>query len=217
MINNLREESIETRTHGRMLVRDGDPRLVLVGFHGYAENADKAMADLLRLPGVENWTLVAIQGLHRFYNNRTREVIASWMTSQNRELLLADNIEYVRRAVTLLGQPEVLVFSGFSQGTAMAYRAAAAVPCSALLILGGDLPDDVQSPLPFTLIGRGTGDEWFTAEKLDRDLVRLRSLAKEVRTLVYEGGHEWSEAYRAEVGKVLRELASGEVSPYGTP
>jgi len=206
MMNDLREESIETRTHGRMLVRDGNPRLVLVGFHGYAENADRAMADLLRLPGVENWTLVAIQGLHRFYNNRTREVIASWMTSQNREQLLADNIEYVRRAVTVLGNPEVLVFSGFSQGTAMAYRAAAHVPATALLILGGDLPDDVQTPLPLTLIGRGTGDEWFTAEKLDRDVARLRSLAKEVRTLVYEGGHEWSDAYRQAASELLQEV-----------
>ncbi|MBV9495745.1 MAG: hypothetical protein JOZ54_15975 [Acidobacteria bacterium] len=205
-MNDLREESIETRTHGRMLVRDGNPRLVLVGFHGYAENADRAMADLLRLPGVENWTLVAIQGLHRFYNNRTREVIASWMTSQNREQLLADNIEYVRRAVTVLGNPEVLVFSGFSQGTAMAYRAAAHVPATALLILGGDLPDDVQTPLPLTLIGRGTGDEWFTAEKLDRDVARLRSLAKEVRTLVYEGGHEWSDAYRQAASELLQEV-----------
>ncbi|HEV7922042.1 MAG TPA: hypothetical protein VGR02_14740 [Thermoanaerobaculia bacterium] len=205
----LREESVETPTHGRILIRDGDPRRLLVGFHGYAENAERHMTELLRLPGVEGWTVAAIQGLHRFYT-KSGEVVASWMTSQNRELLLADNIAYVRRAVASLGIPETLVFAGFSQGTTMAYRAAAAIPAQALLVLGGDLPDDVRAQsgvqLPLTLVGRGKGDEWFTAEKLERDVAALQGMAKELRTLEFEGGHVWSEEFRVAAGEILKRL-----------
>jgi dienelactone hydrolase len=211
MMTGLREESVETPIHGRILIRDGDPRRLLVGFHGYAENADRHMAELLRLPGVEGWTVAAIQALHRFYNTRTQEVIASWMTRQNREELLADNIEYVRRAVASLGRPETLVFAGFSQGAAMAYRAAAAIRCDALLVHGGDLPEDVIAQqdvhLPLTLVARGKADDWFTAEKLERDVAVLQRVAKELKTLEFDGGHEWSDAFRQAAGQVLRGLA----------
>ena len=205
----LREESVKTSIHGRLLVRDGDPRRLLLGFHGYAENAEKHMAELLRLPGVEDWTVAALQGLHRFYT-RNGEVVASWMTSQNRELLLADNVAYVRRAVASLGTPETLVFAGFSQGVAMAYRAAAAIPAQALLVHGGDLPDDVSAQadvqLPFTLLARGKADDWFTTEKLERDAATLRRIAKGLKTLEFDGGHEWSDAFREVAGEVLRGL-----------
>src|ERR1051325_4324553 len=204
-----REGSVETSIHGRMLIRDGDPQRVLVGFHGYAENAERHMAELLRLPGVEGWTVAAVQGLHRFYT-KGGEVVASWMTSQNRELLLADNIAYVRRAVATFGSPRTLVFAGFSQGTAMAYRAAAAIPAQALLVLGGDLPEDVSAQadvhLPLTLLARGKSDHWFTAEKMARDAAALRRIARELRTLEFDGGHEWSEEFRQAAGEVLRSL-----------
>ena len=44
---------------------------VLVGFHGYTENADIQMERLAALPGSERWTLVSVQGLHRFYRGRS--------------------------------------------------------------------------------------------------------------------------------------------------
>src|SRR5215212_4318596 len=93
------EKSVETRTHGRYLLVPGDPGRFLVGFHGYAENADRHLAELRRIPGAERWTVVAIQALHRFYNTRTQEVVASWMTRQDRELAMADNREYVGKVL----------------------------------------------------------------------------------------------------------------------
>jgi len=32
---------IEARTHGRVIIRAADPRHLLVGFHGYAQNAEE--------------------------------------------------------------------------------------------------------------------------------------------------------------------------------
>ena len=90
--------TIEARTHGRYLVKPADgpaPSPLLVGFHGYGESAATHLEVLARIPGSEHWLLVAVQGLHRFYR-RDSEVVASWMTREDREQAIADNLAYVR-------------------------------------------------------------------------------------------------------------------------
>ena len=49
--------------------------------------------------GADRWRLVSIQGLHRFYQRRADEVVASWMTRQDRELAIADNLAYVAAVI----------------------------------------------------------------------------------------------------------------------
>src|SRR2546423_9979280 len=94
---------IPARTHGRYLVEEGPPERLLVGFHGYGENADVSLAEMLQIPGAGQWTVVAVQALHRFYRGRGSGIIAaSWMTSQDRERAIVDNIEYVRSVVAEL-------------------------------------------------------------------------------------------------------------------
>ena len=69
----MRSLSVDAPAHGRVLVRDVDaPRGLLVGFHGYAETAEAQMERLMSVPGTECWTLVAAQGLNRFYRGRRR-------------------------------------------------------------------------------------------------------------------------------------------------
>ena len=126
------------------------------------------------------------------------------MTSQDREHAIGDNIEYVRSVVAELPVPRKLVFLGFSQGVAMAYRAAYAHPnASAVIALAGELTPDIEGPLPPVLIGRGTREEWYTDEKLKKDLSILETLTA-VETYVYEGGHEWTEEFREVAGRFLR-------------
>jgi predicted esterase len=194
------------RTHGRYLVEEGPPERLLVGFHGYGENADESLAQMLRIPGVEQWTVVAVQALHRFYRGRgSGTIAASWMTSQDRERAIVDNIDYVRSVVADLPTPRRLVFLGFSQGVAMAYRAASKHPnANAVIALAGDMPPDVTGPLPPILIGRGTREDWFTDEKLKKDLSFLETITT-VETCVFEGGHEWTDEFRAAAGRFLRE------------
>src|SRR5438105_4779571 len=108
MREDVEVRSFEARTHGRVLVRRGDPRRLLVGFHGYAENAELHLGELLQIPAAEGWTVVAVQALHRFYNRRTPEVVASWMTSQDREQAIDDNLLYVRSVVEDFGDVERL-------------------------------------------------------------------------------------------------------------
>lgn len=209
--------TLPAATVGRYLVEPstspGAP--LLVGFHGYGQNAELLLEALCRIPGGTAWTLVSVQALHRFYNTRTQEVVGSWMTSLDREQAIEDNLAYVGRVLAELraefGRGKLL-FAGFSQGAAMAWRAAARAafdhaPCDGLLILGGDLPKDViEAPelaLPPALIGRGDRDSIYTAGQLQRDLAVLEARGFPAEGLTFEGGHEWGPAFLEAAGAFL--------------
>jgi dienelactone hydrolase len=202
--------TIPTQTHGRYLVRDGPPERLLLGFHGYAQNAEIHMADLEPIPGIDAWTVVAIQGLNRFYMGRSIETSAGWMTRQDRDLVIADNVNYVRAVVAALPPAQTIVVEGFSQGAAMAYRAAASLDrVAGVVILGGDLPPDVDGPLPSVLIGRGEDDDWYTDEKLKNDLKSLDGRAR-VETALFKSRHEWTDAFRSAAGEFLSRVMTGQ-------
>ena len=183
------------------------PAPLLVGFHGYGETAENHLAALESLPGTDGWTLAAVQALHPFYT-RSGRVVASWMTKLDRELAIADNTAYAAAAVEAIrhetGASGPLVFAGFSQGVAMAYRAAAAVPCAGLIALAGDVPPDVDpAALPPALIGRGLRDEWYDEAKMAADRERLHAAGIAVEECVFDGGHEWGRAFRDAAGAFL--------------
>ena len=218
------ERHIATLVHGRYLVEaPADPTgcPLLVGFHGYGETADKSMEELRKIPGAAQWVLCAVQGLHPFYN-RAGDVIASWMTRQDRELAIADNVRYaasvvaeLQRTVPPSGQTSGrLAFLGFSQGAAMAYRAAAGGghACHGVVVLGGDVPPELEArdlpAFPPVLLGRGSSEEWYDAAKMEHDVEFLRRRNIDVRPLVFTGGHEWTNEFRAAAGAFLREIFS---------
>jgi predicted esterase len=127
------------------------------------------------------------------------------MTSQDREVAIADNLKYVRRIVDELRPFDKLVFFGFSQGAAMAYRAAKDIGCDGLIVLGGDLPPDVthfDAPL---FLARGERDEWYSADKFEKDLKYLTERVS-LTSLVFDGGHEFSDAFRENAAAFLRSL-----------
>jgi predicted esterase len=211
--------TLSTAIQGRYLVEpayqtSGGDTPLLVGFHGYAQNAEHLLEALRRIPGTAGWTLVAVQALHRFYSAKTREVVGSWMTSLDREQAIQDNLAYVARVVVELraewGQGP-LVFAGFSQGAAMAWRAALHCgPCQGLVLLGGDLPGDVAEAavldLPPTLIGRGERDNLYTAPQLARDLAVLEARGFTPEVANFDGGHEWGPGFLTAVGHFLEKV-----------
>ncbi len=204
--------TLATATTGRYLVESAGPSL-LVGFHGYGQNAETLLEYLRSIPGAGAWTLASVQALHRFYNAKTQEVVGSWMTRLDRDQAIADNLAYVEKVVADLraaGAGGGLVFAGFSQGAAMAWRAAARIPCQGLLVLGGDLPPDVaQAPglaLPPLLIGRGRQDAFYTAEQLEQDLGALATRGFRPEALTFEGGHEWGPAFCEGAGRFLERV-----------
>jgi predicted esterase len=208
---------VETSVHGRYLLRSvAGPAPLLVGFHGYGEGADSMLQALLGVAATRNWHVASIQALHRFYNRRSGEVVAGWMTKQDRELAIADNIGYVERTLAALGERLAVsgptVFAGFSQGTAMAYRAAAAVgeACQGIVALAGDVPPEVAATKfwgrPAVLIGRGLADEWYNEAVWQRDELVLEALGSTVETCVFAGGHEWTDTFRRAAAGFLQRL-----------
>ena len=209
--------TIATEIHGRYLVEIPDhSRATLVGFHGYQENAAIHMDVLRRIAAGRPIGLVSIQGLHRFYT-RANEVVASWMTKEDRELAIADNVAYVANVLSAVadesGITRPMIYVGFSQGVAMAYRAAvlAQRPSDAVIALAGDVPPDVApvaASLPRILLGRGTTDAWYTEEVAAKDLVTLRPAGVTVIEHVFEGGHAWDESFVLRAGQFVDELLS---------
>src|SRR5207247_8768024 len=99
-IGDITAHTIATPMHGRYLVLPGaaSDAPMLLGFHGYGETAEDEFRRLQTIPGIDHWAAASIQGLHQFYRRSTNEVVASWMTRPNRNLAIADNIDYVANA-----------------------------------------------------------------------------------------------------------------------
>lgn len=224
MVSSYVTHQLVTPVHGRYLLRVPESRTLgplrnrpmLVGFHGYGESAETHMDRMDAIPRSESWTLVSIQGLHRFYG-RAGEVVSSWMTSQDREELVDDNLRYTRSAVTeavhLTGEPQALVYLGYSQGAAMAWRAAmlGGRRIDGLVTFGGDVPPEFAvRPLgacPPVLLGRGRDDQRYPAARFASDLEMLAARFVAVEPSEVAGGHEWSLDFAEDVGRFLGRLA----------
>jgi predicted esterase len=210
--------SVPALTHGRVLVRPARAaaaRGLLVGFHGYGETAAIQMERLEAIPGAASWTLVSVQALHRFYDRRTGQVIACWMTHEDREDAIADNIAYVAAALEAAPHDETrpLVYAGFSQGVAMAYRAACRGTrrAAGVISVGGDVPPElVQDPgvvFPPVLLVRGATDEWYSAETFDADQAALGERGADRTVVTASCGHEWNAEINDLAGRFLTRVA----------
>ena len=202
---------IPATTHGRVLVQDtARARGVLVGFHGYMENAGIQMSRLTAIPGVRAWRLVTVQGLHRFYKGRGETVVASWMVREDREAMIADNVQYVDAALDTIapGPGQRIVYAGFSQGVAMAFRAAikGRRDAAGVIAVGGDVPPELwrgDARFPPVLLLRGSRDEWYTQQAFDADVAALTARGVPLEAHVYDGGHDWSHDVATLAGRFL--------------
>ena len=213
-----RELSIETATHGRVLIDASNaPAGTIVAFHGYGQSADEILEDARKIPGAGEWTIAAPQALHRFYTRGDERVVASWMTRQDRETAIVDNVAYIDRVLDQVQQsPSVLVFLGFAQGVAMAYRAAllGAHAPAGVIALAGDVPPDVKAgggtrDWPRVLAGAGDVDRYYTAERVAADESFFRERGVPANFVRFHGGHLFTTEFRAAAGEFLHELRRG--------
>ncbi len=211
---------IRVSAHGRYLFESTSspgPAPLLIGFHGYREGAEAQMQRLRTIPGAGSWRLVSIQGLNRFYHGRgSQDVVAGWMTRQDRELAMADNREYVAAVVAEIergsGAASAVVFAGFSQGVAMAFRAAcvSTAPVLGVIALGGDVPPELDRTalkrIPSALVGRGASDHLYSAAQWDTDRARLVEAGVETEVFTFDAGHEWNDLFGQRAGGFLTRL-----------
>jgi len=210
--------SIPTPTHGRVLVEEAAAASrstrVLIGCHGYAQNAAIMLKDLNRIPGADAWRRVSVQALNRFYTRGDEAVVASWMTREDREDAIADNIQYLQNVVNAVADgAKTIVLLGFSQGASMVSRAAARVTprAAGLILLGGDIApdvkDDASAHLPPVLVACGERDAWY-AGRLDRDVAFLQSRGIPHDVVRFDGAHEFNDEFAREAGLWLARLTS---------
>jgi len=213
------ERTIEATIHGRYLLEiaggPGQHRLI-VGFHGYAEHASRQFDRLRAIRKTAAWSVVSIQALHRFYRTGSEIVAASWMTREDRELMIADNISYVNGvldAVERECQPlNTIVYAGFSQGASMAYRAATLGSRQArgVIALGGDVPPELTGPVLSrtgrALVGRGVRDTFYTVDTRDSDVRRLAAAGVQVVNVDLDTEHKWTEDFTQAASDWLSDL-----------
>jgi predicted esterase len=102
--------------------------------------------------------------------------------------------------------------TGFSQGVGTAFRSACSSPDRrvAVVALGGDVPPELDpkalARLPAVFIGRGAADPWYSQDKFESDVGRLRAAGVIVQTLVFDGGHHWTPEFSRAVGPFLGSL-----------
>jgi predicted esterase len=173
------------------------------------------IGELEGVPGIDAWTIASVQGLHAFYN-RKQDVVASWMTKEDRELAIAENVAYVDEVVAALQRErvaDVIVCVGFSQGASMAWRAGVLGRRKAdgVAALGGDIPPELKDApadaFPAGLVAGGARDEWYTAAKMDADCALLAAKGVRHEPFRFDGGHEWTDAFRIALGRFLSALA----------
>jgi predicted esterase len=206
--------SIQTSVHGKYLLRlpvQSGPAPLLAGFHGYGQTADDEFSLLCAIPGSERWLCCSIEALHAMYTKDGHSG-ASWMTSRDREQRIEENVRYVdavmERIRELYSVNDRRCFHGFSQGAAMACRAAllGRYPAEGLMLLGGDIPPELSvssSRLKLVHLARGSGDRFYLPEQYKRDAARLQEGGVSFVASDFTGGHRPNAAYLTLAGEFL--------------
>ena len=203
---------ISTPVHGRVMVRQARIRNetastpLLLSFHGYSGTAAGNMNDILNIDCLDSWTVAAVQALHLFYIRHTKkggDIGGCWMTAQDRKYVIADNIVYIDTVIATLRDTyetgHRLVYMGFSQGAATAWRFACMgkAQCSELIVVGGAIPpeltDEDLKKVQKVLLARGVRDSWYTSVDIRIDEQRLRNLGISVSVFEYNAAHEWAD------------------------
>ena len=138
------------------------------------------------------------------------KVIGSWMTRQDRELAIADNVAYVDRAVAGASATPVAARSSSPdsrRASAMAYRAALRRTRIAPRAFDrawrrhpartARRPRDAIA-WPRVLIGVGDAETWYTPAKVDADDAFLVARSNvRARVVAFRGGHDWTDEFSA--------------------
>ena len=182
------------------------------GFHGYGENAEHMLDDARADPRRPAVAARERPGAQPFLHARDNDVVANWMTREDRELAIADNLAYVGSVVAavrarhpdhgharlcrlLARRRDGLSRARVRRDLTAPFPPAAAGSCSpATCRPTSRLTCDRFPPL---LIGRGRADDWYTGgQGRGRPRSSAAAAASPRRLHVFEGGHVWDRVVR---------------------
>lgn len=186
-------------------------RAVWIVLHGYGQ---LARYFLRKFEGLEkDLLIVAPEGLSRYYTDEAhRRVGATWMTREDREHEIADQITYLDAlAKRLLAQCPAgtpLNVLGFSQGVATACRwvVTSASTFAKMVLWGGNMPPELDASIlqdklreARVMLVHGDQDAVVGPSVLQENEARLRMAGVIPDTLRFPGKHELDRTMLARV------------------
>lgn len=198
-----KEATYQTQRTTRYFSRQTDPNLienVWILFHGYGQSAYHFLLNFEEF-NPEKSLILAPEGLSKFYlKGFDGRVGASWMTKENREFEIQDQLHLVDNLLAEIdpnGTKKIHLL-GFSQGAAVACRwyQYTSKKVENLVIWGAGLPieTDVNMAQKYnecnTTLVLGSEDEFIKQERLVQYYQTLADLQFRHNVITYEGGHK---------------------------
>ena len=168
---------------------------LLIVLHGYGQLAEFFIRKFNDVP--ENYLVIAPEGMHRFYLNGTSgRVGASWMTKEDRESDIRDNLIWLNQLLNELKAKkkfEKIILLGFSQGGATAARwyYSSKNEINHLILWASVFPPDLEKPENsnnsenYFVIG--TEDEFYNSEAQKSEIEFYQKIG--FQTLQFKGKH----------------------------
>jgi predicted esterase len=171
-------------------------KILLVVLHGYGQLAEFFIRKFKDIS--DDFLVVAPEGMHRFYLNGTSgRVGASWMTKEDRESDITDNLNWLTQLFTELTKQktfEKTILLGFSQGGATAARwfYSQKVQFDQLILWASVFPPDLEKPQINSNSNNyfviGTEDEYYNAEARMSEMEFYQKIG--FQTLQFAGKHD---------------------------
>ncbi|NJN77477.1 MAG: hypothetical protein HC803_03410 [Saprospiraceae bacterium] len=176
---------------------------IIIAFHGYGQLA-RYFIHKFDILDETKYYVIAPQGLSKFYLNNHTRVGASWMTKENRELDLKNQLYYVQtvfetemKGVDFLNK-KLIVF-GFSQGTATASRWAMTnkIPFDTFIAYAGQIAYELtENDFEFmktdakTICFLGDNDQFYNGENIPKFETAFKTVFPKGKFEIFEGKHE---------------------------
>lgn len=190
-----------TNTYETLNDLTNETKNVWLVFHGIGYLSKYFLKYFNELNPTENY-IIAPQAPSKYYlGNAYKHVGASWLTKENTETEIQNNLNYINSILkeeVIPSYCNVIVF-GYSQGVSMATRwvARSKFVCQQLILYAGGIPHELNA-MDFEHLGDstritiiiGNQDEYLTEEVLDNEREKSKAVFKgRAEELIFDGGH----------------------------
>ena len=169
---------------------------LLFVLHGYGQLAEFFIRKFKDIS--EDYIVVAPEGMHRFYLKGTSgRVGASWMTKEDRESDIADNLTWLTQLLVELNKQKSFkktILLGFSQGGATAARwyYSNKVHFDQLILWASVFPPDLERPQINSNSNNyfviGTEDEFFNELAQNKEIAFFQNMGYQI--IQFHGKHD---------------------------
>ena len=194
---------------------------LLISVHGYGAHKRYMMREA-QLVAPENFVIASIQAPHQHFRKTDDgyKIGFGWLTDYKADESVKLHHEFVNRVVENLVEnfsvdAEKIYLFGFSQACALNFRYAFTFPEKVRAVIGvcGGIPSDLETneiykPLTAeTFYLYSDEDEFYSIEKYENYVGRLKEKVSNLETKKYHATHEITDEMREDIKNWLKEKA----------